>query len=140
MITVSSLIHSWGGCSPPSPTPPGSNAYDCSCFFTFVGYYQASFILATLLQVFLVNFAASYRTVSLTLFRILHITLAALAHSCSCHGFVLYCQHGSSLDLLDNPPSFCQPSSDRLPRSTTLRYCKRSLLSQVHVFTLVKIM
>ena len=39
--------------------------------------------------------------------------------SCSCHDFVLHCQHGSSLDVLDNPPSFCQPSSDRLPRSTT---------------------
>ena len=40
----------------------------CSCFLTFVGHSQASFISATLLQVFLVNF----------------------------HGFMLHCQHDSS--------------------------------------------
>ena len=39
--------------------------------------------------------------------------------SCSCHGLVLHCQHGSSLDLLDNPSSFCQLSSDCLLCSTT---------------------
>ena len=41
--------------------------------------------------------------------------------SYSCHGFVLHCQHGSSLHLLDNLPSFCQLSFDRLPRGTTPR-------------------
>ena len=45
----------------------------------------------------------------------------SLGLSCSCHSFMLHCQHGSSLDLLDNPPSFCQPSSDHLPHSTTPR-------------------
>ena len=49
--------------------------------------------------------------------------------SCSCQDFVLYCQHGSSLNLLDNPPSFCQLSSDCLPRNTTPRI--------LHAFTLV---
>ena len=34
-------------------------------------------------------------------------------------GFMLHCQHGSSLDILDNPPSFCQLSSDCLLCSTT---------------------
>ena len=48
--------------------------------------------------------------------------------SCSCHGFVLHCQHGSSLDLLDNPSSFCQLSSDCLLCSTT---------RILHAFTLV---
>ena len=111
---------------------PGSYAYDCSCFLTFVGYSQASFILVTLLQVFLVNFAASCCNVSMTLFRILYVTFTASCCtvstiqsfldpsynfrgfvqdfssglSCTCHGFVLHCQHSSSLKLLDNPPSF----------------------------------
>ena len=53
----------------------------------------------------------------------------SLGLSCSCHDFVLHCQHGSSLNLLDNPPSFCQLSSDCLPHSTTLRI--------LHAFTLV---
>ena len=141
----------------------------CSCFLTFVGYSQASFILATLLQVFLINCAASccsvstslfrihyvtvtasYCTVSTTLFRILHITFTApsynfhgfvhdfsLGLSCSCHGFVLRCQHGSSLNLLDNPPSFCQLSSDCFPHSTTLRILHAFTLllsSRVHTF------
>ena len=49
--------------------------------------------------------------------------------SCSCHSFKLHCQHGSSLNLLDYPGSFCQLSSDCLPRSTTLRI--------LHMFTIV---
>ena len=158
-LTVSSLIHSCGGCSPPNPH--SSFVYDCSCFLTFVGYSQASFILATFLQVFLVNFAASccsvsmsllqilyitftasYCTVSKTLFRILHITFTAscttflgFVHdfspglSCSCHSFILHCQHGSSVKFLVNPPSFCQLYSDCFPRSTTPRI--------LHAFTLL---
>ena len=72
-----------------------------------------STIITTLLQVFLVTFVALCCTVSMTLLRILHVTfMASLMHyfslgvSCSCHGFVLHCQHSSSLNLLDNPPFF----------------------------------
>ena len=140
MITVSSLIHTCEGCSPPSPH--GSFAYDCSCFLTYIGYSQASFILATLLQVFLVNLAALCCTVSMTLFQILHITFVAscttsLGLSCSCHGFILHCQHGSSLKLLDNMPSFCQLSSDCFSCSTTpqiLHAFTLHLSSRVHTF------
>ena len=69
-------------------------------------------------------------TVSTTLFRILQVTFAA---SCTTFLWVLrvavtHCQHGSSLKLFDNPPSFCQLSSDCLLHSTT-----RTL----HAFTLV---
>ena len=73
---------------------------------------------------YVVTFVASCYTVSTTLSDP-SCNLRGFVHdfspslSCSCHGFVLHCQHGSSLDLLDNLPSFCQPSSDRLPRSTT---------------------
>ena len=97
-------------------------------------------IIAILLQVVLVTFAALYCTVSTTLFWIFHVTFAAscttsLGLSYSCHGFVLHCQHGSSLDLLDNPPSFCQSCSDLLPHSTTpriLRMFTVVLSSHVH--------
>ena len=85
-----------------------------------------STIIATLLEVFLVTFVASCCTVRITLFQILHVTFAA-----SCMTFLrvfhlavtaLCCtQHSSSLNLLDNPPSFCQLSSDCLLRSTTPR-------------------
>ena len=56
--------------------------------------------------------------------------------SCSCHSFMLHCQHGSSLNLLDNPPSFCQLSSDFLPRNTTqiLHVFTLALSSHVHTF------
>ena len=56
--------------------------------------------------------------------------------SFSCHGFVLQCQHSSSLDLLDTPPSFCQLSSDCLPRCTTriLHTFTLILCSHVHTF------
>ena len=81
-------------------------------------------IIATLLQVVVVTFTASCCTVSTTLadsscnFRgFMHNFSPGL--SCSCHGFVLHCQQGSSLDLLDNPPSFCQLSSHCLLFSTT---------------------
>ena len=55
----------------------------------------------------------------------------SLGLSFSCHGFVLHCHHGSSLIFLDNPPYFCQLSSDCLclPRSTTPGI--------LHVFTFV---
>ena len=45
--------------------------------------------------------------------------------SCSCHGFMLHCQHGSSLYLLDNLPSFCQPSFDRLLLGMR-RFCRNN--------------
>ena len=57
--------------------------------------------------------------------------------SCSCHGFVLHCQHSSSLNLLDNPPLFCQLSFDCLPPSTTPRILQALTLilsSRVHTF------
>ena len=94
------------------------------------------YIIAALLQVFLVTCAVSCYTVSMTLFSLdpscnfhgfVHDFSLGLLYSCHC--FVLHTQHNSSLDLLDNPPSFCQPSSDRLPRSTTPRI--------LHVFILV---
>ena len=134
MITVSSLIHSkkLGGNWPPKPPVP-----------TPMLTAPCSTIIATLLQVFLVTFMASCCTVSTTLFLILHVTFTASCQkhnfspglSCSCHGFVLHCQHGSSLDLLDNPPSFCQLSSDCLLCSTTPRILHASTLvlsSRVH--------
>ena len=161
----------------------------CSCFLTFVGYSQASFISATLLKVFLVNFrgfvlhyqhnsfldpshnfcgfvhdfsqgpssnshssvqhysrnsspnlscnfcsfvlhcqhgsflnpSCNFVAASCTIFLLVfHVAVTA--------SFVLHCQHGSSLNLLDNLPSFCQLSSDCLPRSTT---------RILHAFTLV---
>ena len=130
MITVSYLKHSCGGCSPPSPL--GSFAYNCSCFLTFVGYSQASFILATLLQVSrkFRGFVLQCQHVS---FPDPSYNFRGFPHdfspgqSSSCHSFILHCQHGSSLKLLDNPPSFCQLSSDCFPRSTTLEYYTRSL-------------
>ena len=150
MITVSSLIHSYRGCSPPSPQ--GSFTYDCSCFLTFVRSSQASFILATL-QIFLVNFTASCCSVKTTLpdpscnFRgfMLHRQHAhfpdpsynfsgfmhdfSLGLSCSCHSLVLHCQHGYSVKSLVNLLSFCQLSSDYFTRSTTPRI--------LHAFTIL---
>ena len=83
-----------------------------------------SSIIATLLQVVLVNLRCfvlhcqhdSFSDPSCNFCGFVYNFSPGL--SCSCHGFMLHCQHGSSLDLLDNPPSFCQPSSDHLPRST----------------------
>ena len=77
-----------------------------------------STIIATLLQVFFVTFTASYcqhdsfPDSSCNFRGFIHNFSPGL--SCSCHGFMLHCQHGSSLDLLDNLPSFCQLSSDCL--------------------------
>ena len=84
---------------------------------------------------YVVTFAALCCTVSTTLpdplcnFRGFVHDFSPGPSLCSCHGFVLHCQHGSSLNLFDNPPSFCQLSPDCLPRSTTPRI--------LHVFTLV---
>ena len=95
---------------------------DCSCYLTIAGYSQASFISATLLQVFLITSAASCCTVITTLFRILHVTFTvscttflrvlqvtltapystiiatSLSLSCDFRGFVLHCQHDSFMD------------------------------------------
>ena len=113
--------------------------HDFSCGPSSTLTAPCSTIIVTLLQLFLITFAASCCNVSMTLFRILHVTFALRARLFpgllySCHSFVLHCQHGSSLDL-DNPPSFCQPSSDRLPRSTTPRILHAFILilsSRVH--------
>ena len=109
--------------------------YAVSCM-TFLRVLQVtltapcSTIIATLLEVFLVTFVASCCTVRTTLFRILHVIFVA-----SCMTFLrvfhlavmaLCCT--ISLNLLDNPPSFCQLSSDCLLHSTTPRV--------LHTFTL----
>ena len=81
-------------------------------------------------------------TVSMTPLQILHVTFRAscmtpLGASCSCHGLMLHCQHGFSLNLLDNLPSFCQLFSDCLLRSTTpqiLHTFTLVLRSRVHTF------
>ena len=106
---------------------------------TFLGVLQVtltalySTIIATLPQVFLVTFAASCCNVSTTLFRILHVTLRLRARlflglSYSYHGFVLHCQHGSSLDL-DNPPSFVSHLLIVCRVVQLLEYCTRSFSS-----------
>ena len=110
----------------------------------------------TLLQVFLVNFAASCCNVSTTLFWILYVTFAASCCtvsttqsfpdpsynfrsfmqdfspglSCSCHSFVLHCQHSSSLKLLDNPPSFVSYLLIVCRVVQLLEYYTRSLSSE----------
>ena len=61
----------------------------------------------------------------------------SLGLSCTCHSFVLHCQHSCSVKLLDNPPSFCQLSSDCFPHSTTPRILHAFTLllsSRVHTF------
>ena len=103
--------------------------FTVSCM-TFFRVFQVtltapcSTIIATLLQIFLVTFARRFRAaLSARPYSDRSCNFRGFVHpttfSCSCHGFVLHCQHGSSLDLLDNLPSFYQPSSDRLTRSKT---------------------
>ena len=99
---------------------------DCSCFLTFVGYSQASFISATLLQVFLVNFRGfmlhcqhdSFPDPSCNFCGFVHDVSqgpssnshgsvqyyhrdSSPSGSCNFCGFVLHCQHNSFSD-----PSF----------------------------------
>ena len=123
-------MHSCGGCGPPSPH--SSYAYDCSCFLTFVGYSQASSDSSPSLCCKFRGFVLqcqhdSFPDPSYNFCGFMHDLSPGL--SCSCHSFVLHFQHGSSLKLLDYPPSFCQLFSDCLPHSTTPRI--------LHMFTLL---
>ena len=95
----------------------------CSCFLTFVGYSQASFISATLLQVFLVNFhgfmldcqcdsfpdpSCNFRgfvhDISQSPSSNSHSSMQhyhgdpSPSHSCNFRDFMLHCQHDSFLD------------------------------------------
>ena len=105
-----------------------------------------STIISTLLQVFLVTFTALCCTVSTTLFQILHVlNFGSFVHyfspdlSCSCHGFVLHCQHGFSLTFLIIRLLFVSFLLIVCYIVQLLEYCMHSLSYQVHMFTLVKI-
>ena len=115
------------------------------CFLRLCLMALCSTIITTLLQVFLVTFAASCCTVSMTLFRILHVTFTA-----SCTTFLWAFRIAVTAS--------CCTVSMALFRTfliirllfvsylliihrvvQLLEYCMRSLSSYVHMFTLVKI-